>query len=302
MILGITVLFLWWLGLSFEAQRNPANASETPQMLSMAEFDARFGIYEPELSPRIETVDPDISNLMGEQVPTDFYHAPVTSENISQHITGILENYEDYSMYIDPMKAPLYVHLDITRGIQKATVYKYGQEVKSFKIRGGRNRRENSEGKRVCAYTTTGRMIPTALIWNKTSREHDGAPMPWHVELDKLRGVGTHQGSFNSFSAACIRIQTIAQAKELYGWVKEVSTFKGKSATIDTTGAIFDVVDNTNDGDIAREREECMQWCRQKRCGTPHLTAYDGAVADHKRFRQRLFMDPMEYMKFRPNE
>lgn len=136
------------------------------------------------------------------------------------------------------------VVMNITRGIQKTTIYENGKVIKEFKISGSKNKAIVVKGQRFCAFTTTGENIkPQEVLRQRFSREHD-LNLPYFVTFDYARGIGAHSGDVSGYSSGCVR-QTPAGAKALYDIVKANSTLRPGTAKIEKTNVRLDVIDNT---------------------------------------------------------
>jgi hypothetical protein len=182
---------------------------------------------------------------------------------------AIDEAHAPYQSCAGTSSVPIRVVLDITRGIEKAFVYEGGTLIKSYAIRGGRDRKEYIKGfGNFCSYSTVGEMKPTQLVKDRVSTEHNGAKMPWYVELDEGRGIGAHQGALRDrnggHSGGCIR-QGPADAKWLYEYVAKHSKLYGANE-IACSDVTFSIVDNSRVPNfagqlvpVAEARKECFE-------------------------------------------
>jgi hypothetical protein len=198
---------------------------------------------------------------------------PIGTEPLSTTLESM--NRDAAAAVVNTANLPLYVVLDITRGVTQAKVFKFGKLDRAYPVHGGRNQLEkNSKGEWTCSFTSVGRFFPTGLELAHKSSEHKGAMMYHYVELDESRGMGTHEGSLNSFSGGCIR-QSASNAKKLYNDVKAAS--KLANSDVLYTEAVMDIVDNTPG--IREERLKCLSRCRKKgNCITPHLDSLERPI------------------------
>lgn len=159
---------------------------------------------------------------------------------------------------LEPARAQYRVVLDITRGVETGCVYSGVQEIRCFKVTGGRNKAQtyvNSKGHQVryCSFTTTGENLKPQLVQNVRKSREFRAPLKYFVSFDEVRGVGTHTGDVEGddrFSGACIRLREL-DAKFLYDLVKENSQLRGQQVI--SSNVTYTVIDNTP----GRQQEEC---------------------------------------------
>lgn len=244
-----------------------------------------------------QSQDPVFMNLDDAELTAP---TPVTNENLGQNLADALAQYEESVINTDEL--PLYVVMDITRGVETAIAYQYGKEVRRYTVHGGMNKTAVSDKNETsCAFTTAGRFQPTALEKLHVSKESAGAEMRNYVELDSARGLGAHTGNVGKgqYSHACIR-QKAADSKWLFDEVKKVSIMKGQR--VYQTGAVIDVIDNTPG--VAEAKQECLKKCRagKRYCSTPWL--FDGDMPIRplttKKFGNMLPSLLEKHLQFRP--